>query len=111
MSKTTEELLSVAECDEFCAGLETDTKRLVVANCIEGELSALGCADTRAGSSAFERARRVAVSTIVRNEIDLDELGGMVLPFLDQILDEEQAETERKRRRARVGRFADSLRE
>ena len=52
----------------FCQALSPEN-RIVVANCIVGELGALGCAGTRAGSNVWEKARTKAVSTIVANSV------------------------------------------
>ncbi len=107
MSKNNEKqpemtLVSEANALDFCAGL-TALKRRVVAMCIDGELAG---AATRAGSAVWERARLRAASTILHKQLDLDELAGEMLPYLDEVSGDEGVDTARRALRARVDGYA-----
>jgi hypothetical protein len=66
-------LVSHETAVEFVQGL-SDRQLHAVKNCIRGEVVGLGYTTVREGGDTWLKAQRIAVTTILAKEVDLDEL-------------------------------------
>lgn len=102
-------LITESFARDFCAALD-ERGRLTLAMCIDEEVIKMGLASTRAGSEAWEYARRCAITEIESRELDISDLGEAHLATLGQTdSDHDEAKAAAKAHKRRIEACAEYL--
>lgn len=110
-TKDGKDLLAESYVLDFCEPLD-ERGRLTLAMCIDEEVTGMGLASTRAGSEAWEYARRCAVTELIARELDIAELADDHLETLGQTdSTQDEVKAAAKAHKKRIESFAEYLHE